>query len=286
MIAATPSIFERQEKKYLLEADTAERLLARLGPALEPDGRSSILISSLYLDTPNYLLIRRSIEKPVFKEKLRVRIYGIVQNDSHPVFLELKKKYRKTVYKRRVRMTLCEARRFVEDGVMPLSPLRGDDAKAALNRRIISELQGALECYGPLMPSFFVEYERHAYHYQAAGASVRLTLDSNLNWGRGNWEFEGARDAHPLLPPTARVMELKTSAPLPLPLTRALDTLRLYSRSFSKAGRAYRALMGGEPHPCRWTVKTSPAMTGRESEAQTGIGASLVGVSSREGGAR
>jgi hypothetical protein len=243
-VAATPSIFERQEKKYLLEADAAERLLVRLGSALEPDGRSSILISSLYLDTPNYLLIRRSIEKPVFKEKLRVRVYGIVQDSSHPVFLELKKKYRKTVYKRRVRMTLREAQRLIEDGVVPLSPLRGDYAKVILNRQIINELGGALECYGSLVPSFLLGYERRAYCYRAEGASVRLTLDSNLSWGRGSWELENAHDTHPLLPPTARVMELKTSAPLPLLLTRALDDAALYSRGFSKAARAYAALMG------------------------------------------
>ncbi|MDR2587212.1 MAG: polyphosphate polymerase domain-containing protein [Coriobacteriales bacterium] len=236
------NVFERQEKKYLLEAGMAEKLLARCGSALEPDGRSSILIRSLYLDTPSHLLIRRSIEKPVFKEKLRVRSYGIIQDDNHPVFLEIKKKYRKTVYKRRVLMTLRDARRFVEDGVVPLSSLRGDNAKVALNRQIINEMYGALECYGALTPSFLVGYERRAYCYHATGVSLRLTLDSNLGWGKGSWDVEDMRGAHPLLPPAACLMELKTTAPLPLPLTHALDALHLYPRGFSKAAQAYRAL--------------------------------------------
>ncbi|MDR1184446.1 MAG: VTC domain-containing protein, partial [Coriobacteriales bacterium] len=140
MPTASPNVFARQEKKYLLASGVGERLLARLGGALTMDGFGPTRITNLYLDTSNYLLIRRSIEKPDFKEKLRIRVYGEVASGSHPVFLEVKKKYLGTVYKRRIRMTLCEAKRFVEDGIMPSLvaslPRQSNSEKAVLNRQI------------------------------------------------------------------------------------------------------------------------------------------------------
>jgi hypothetical protein len=276
--AVSPSVFARQEKKYLLGTDARERLLFLCGDALSMDNRGQTHITNIYLDTPERLLIRRSIEKPDFKEKFRIRIYGnaldgsgSALDGSYPVFLEVKKKYLGTVYKRRVRMTLREACRFVEDGVVPLSPYRGDDAKVALNRQILREMQWAQTCYGALVPAVRVDYERAAYTYQMEGSSLRLTLDCDLSFreGTGTWEsvlgggrvsdkerslvspatapvplsLSGASGARPLLPPATCLMEIKTSAPLPLALSRALDDLGLYPRAFSKVGRAYEAIM-------------------------------------------
>jgi hypothetical protein len=163
---ASPSVFSRREKKYLLAPGMDERLLAMLGEALVADGHGPARIHNLYLDTASHLLIRRSIEKPDFKEKFRVRAYGDVMDEEHPVFLETKKKYRSAVYKRRVRMTLREARRFVEHGVAPHSPCwdRGAE-KAALNRQILDEMRWSFAHYGRLSPSFSVEYGRRAYAF-------------------------------------------------------------------------------------------------------------------------
>jgi hypothetical protein len=241
--AEASSVFARKEKKYLLAPGMTERLFAQLGDALTEDGLGPTRIANLYLDTPDHLLIRRSIEKPDFKEKLRVRTYGRVTSDSHPAFLEVKKKYLGTVYKRRVRMTLGEARRFVEDGIAPSPSRLSSPEKVALNRQIMAEMQWALRHYGALAPVFQAEYERCAYVYRAEDTSLRLTIDSGVSWREGMWDMTNDCDqSHPLLTAGICLMEIKTSAPLPLSLTHVLDELELYPRSFSKAGCAYRAL--------------------------------------------
>jgi hypothetical protein len=261
--ATSSSVFARQEKKYPLVPGTAERLVFLLGPALELDGFGPALIRSLYLDTPDHLLIRRSIERPDFKEKLRIRTYGNVTSDSHPAFLELKKKYRGTVYKRRVKMTLREALSFTTEGIVPLSPYQGNPTTVALNRQIMDEMQWALVHYKTLTPSIALSYERSAYTYRTTDTSLRLTIDRDLRWHKGTGELpkklemqsacgtlstQGSMQSAcgtPLLPEGACLMELKTFGALPLALTRALDELQLYPQSFSKVGRAYQAFRAG-----------------------------------------
>jgi hypothetical protein len=208
------------------------------------DGSGPTCITNHYLDTPSYLLIRRSIEKPDFKEKLRIRTYGKVADDNHTAFLEIKKKYLGTVYKRRICMTLRDAQRFVRDGTMPSQTAalsrQSNSEKAALNRQIMTEMQWALERYGRLAPVFQVKYERCAYAYQAQGASLRLTIDRDASWSGGGWKMKSdPNQSYPLLAPGFCLMEIKTSAPLPLALVRALDELELYPRGFSKVGCAY-----------------------------------------------
>jgi hypothetical protein len=245
---SSPSVFARQEKKYLLAPGASEKLLFLLGTDLELDGYGPTLISNIYLDTPEHLLVRRSIEKPDFKEKLRIRTYGNVLSDAHPAFLELKKKYLGTVYKRRVKMTLQEALRFVSEGIVPLSPYKGDAAKVALNHQIMDEFQWTLEHYGSLRPSLSVTYERSAYTYTTPSGSLRLTLDSNLAWTSAttHWDPVPVCCCRPLLPPGGTIMEIKTSGALPLGFTRVLSELGLFPQGFSKVGHAYEALIKGE----------------------------------------
>jgi hypothetical protein len=274
-ISSSPSVFARQEEKYFLGEGVQEKLLFLLKDFLELDGQGPTLISNIYLDTPDNLLIRRSIETPDFKEKLRIRTYGNILDEAHPAFLELKKKYLGTVYKRRVKMTLHEALNFVEEGIVPLSPYQGDPAKIALNRQIMDEIQWTLEHYGSLRPSISVTYERSAYTYTEQGASLRLTLDTNLQWtcrhndnNRSNtqafdWIPRSAQDdgigltqrrllstlpsvtpaPSLLIPQNTSLMEIKTSSPLPLDFSRVINELKLYPQSFSKVGRAYEALI-------------------------------------------
>ena len=95
------TVFQRYEFKYLMTRGQQARLLSAAGDRLRPDEYSHSSIRNLYVDTPDFRLIRRSLEKPVYKEKLRLRSYGRADWE-HPVFMELKKKYRSIVYKRRL----------------------------------------------------------------------------------------------------------------------------------------------------------------------------------------
>ena len=109
---AFQTIFKRYEMKYMLTIEQKQRLLDIMAPymALDQYGRSSI--RNIYFDTNTYRLIRNSIEKPIYKEKLRIRSYGRAAEDS-TVFVELKKKYNHVVYKRRISLPEAEAMEWV-----------------------------------------------------------------------------------------------------------------------------------------------------------------------------
>ena len=112
------TVFERTEKKYILTLAQRRELLKRIAEHIKPDEYGESTVCSLYFDTDDYRLIRRSMEKPVYKEKLRLRSYSTPKRDSN-VFLELKKKYNGVVYKRRKTMKLGEAKDYLKYGVMP-----------------------------------------------------------------------------------------------------------------------------------------------------------------------
>ena len=82
--------FKRYEIKYLITEQQMELLKELMYRYMLPDKFGKSIISNIYFDTPSKLLIRRSLEKPIYKEKLRVRSYGTATDDS-TVFIELKK---------------------------------------------------------------------------------------------------------------------------------------------------------------------------------------------------
>ena len=69
--------FERYEKKYFLSPEQQRQLLQAIGSHVKMDFYGRYTISNLYYDTPDWRLIRTSLEKPIYKEKLRVRSYGV-----------------------------------------------------------------------------------------------------------------------------------------------------------------------------------------------------------------
>ena len=84
--------FRRYEKKYFLSPRQQEQLLQRIAPYIKEDAFDSYTICNIYYDTPDWRLIRASLEKPAYKEKLRVRSYG-VPTETDRVFVELKRKF-------------------------------------------------------------------------------------------------------------------------------------------------------------------------------------------------
>lgn len=100
------AVFKRNEIKYLLTGRQLSSLMPVLQSHMVPDAFAHSSILNLYYDTPDFRMIRRSLEKPKYKEKLRLRSYGTPESGSQ-VFPEIKKKARGIVYKRRVSMS-CE----------------------------------------------------------------------------------------------------------------------------------------------------------------------------------
>lgn len=222
------AVFKRKEVKYLL----TEAQLAALRPALEthmePDAFAHSSISNLYYDTPDFRMLRRSQEKPVYKEKLRLRGYGLPDEETQ-VFPEIKKKAEGIVYKRRVRMPYGDAIRY-------LSRRRsGGDGQ------IFQELNWMLISYGSLAPRIFLSYERDSWKGRE-DPSLRLTLDREILWRTEALDLRRGAWGEPLLEPNQVLMEVKISNAAPLWLAEALSENGIFPISFSKCGRAFETL--------------------------------------------
>lgn len=225
------TVFQRYEFKYLLTRDQQARLLFAAGTRLQPDAYSHSSIRNLYLDTPDFRLIRRSLEKPVYKEKLRLRSYGRADGES-PVFMELKKKYRSIVYKRRLTLPYNQA----------LDCLTG--TRPWPETQIGREVRYAMGFYPDLKPRVFLSYERDSW--QSPESGLRITFDTAVRFRTGLLTLDSDPWGTDLLEPDQVLMELKAPGAIPLWMVRLLTEMRLYKTSFSKYGTAYQILLEQE----------------------------------------
>ena len=217
--------FKRIEKKYLLSEKQYNALFRQIGFHLKPDeyGRSTVL--SLYLDTPDHRIIRNSIEAMNYKEKLRLRSYGTAAPDSI-VFLELKKKFRGVVYKRRAAMTLAQASSYLQHREKPF------------DTQIMSEIDWAMKLYRWPKPVVLIACEREAW-FDDVHPDLRLTFDRNIRYRETDLSFRHAYAGTPLLQNSTVLLEIKTDGAMPLWLADALDQGGILPCSFSKYGTAY-----------------------------------------------
>lgn len=227
---AVQTVFKRFELKYLLNAEQKERVLQAMEPYMTLDGYGRTTIRNIYFDTDNYRLVRHSIEKPVYKEKLRIRSYRRAEEDS-TVFVELKKKYRKVVYKRRVSLPEKEAMEWVSGR----NRCHGDS-------QIAGEVDYFLKYYQQLYPTVFLSYEREAY-YSNDGSDFRVTFDDTVLCRQEDISLESEVYGTPLLPEGKVLMEIKCSGGIPMWMAHILSQERLYKTSFSKYGTAYRTII-------------------------------------------
>lgn len=218
--------FERIEKKYLLSGKEYELLRNRLLPYMKMDQYGLHTICNIYFDTANYELARASIEKPVYKEKLRLRSYGI-PTDNSKVFLEIKKKYKGIVYKRRVSMTLEEAVRYLRHGIRP-----------AMDNQILREIDYFLHFYKPV-PKVYLAYDRIAL-YGITDSDIRITFDQNVRSRLTDLDLAKGDHGKYILDTDSVLMEIKVPAAYPLWLASILSDLGIYPVSFSKYGTVYK----------------------------------------------
>ena len=211
------TVMKRFELKYVISPEQEARFLEGLRGHMEPDeyGRTSIL--SLYYDTPEYRLINASLEKPFFKEKMRLRSYGLATDES-PVFLELKRKAYGTVYKRRVGTTLPLVKKFF-----------AGEGEICAEGQINREITYFRDLYGNLAPSCLIICERTAY-IEPRYRTEDLDLTASM-------------EGEPLLPDGYSILEIKVQEAVPLWLAHLLDREGIYKNSFSKYGEAYKRQM-------------------------------------------
>ncbi len=225
-MAEIQDVFERYEKKYLMYEHQYHALTKLLQGRmiLNEFGRNTIC--NIYFDTQDYRLIRASIEKPVYKEKLRLRSYGVPRKEDK-VFIELKKKYKGIVYKRRVPMTLREAELYLLQGKKPQN-----------NCQILKEVNWFLDFYHPI-PRVYIAYDRIAM-CGSENADLRITFDTNIRWRESLLDLSKGVWGSTLLEKGRHLMEIKIPGAMPLWLSQALTELRIFPTSFSKYGNCYK----------------------------------------------
>ena len=223
-------IFRRREKKYLITSEQGAALQKLIGCYSAMDQQGEYLVQDLYYDTADWDLICKSIEKPSYKEKLRLRLYG-EYNDESQGFLEIKRKYDGIVYKRRIAFPLSELKnRCLRETVSA-----GD---SQISREISYFLQ-----INPVSEKIHIAYKRTAYN-GIEDKGLRITFDRDivfhLCYLNGNIFSEyNPENGSQILDPNQVLMEIKTESAIPLWLTCALSENNIFPVSFSKFGVCY-----------------------------------------------
>ena len=215
---------KRYEVKYVLNQEQYDFLVEALKGHMEVDKYGLTSIASIYYDTPDYRLIRTSIEKPPYKEKIRLRSYGLADEDS-TTFLEIKRKYEGIVYKRRISLLEYEGMGLIAG----LESGRKD--------QIGRELEAFTRIFPHLEPKYFIACDRIAYYKE--NSDVRVTIDMNPRYRTTDLNLHTSFDGKPLLDDGAAILEVKVQHSVPLWLTSILTRGKIYQTSFSKVGEAH-----------------------------------------------
>ncbi len=227
-------VFNRYEHKYILDRATYEKVLAVMDEHMELDSHNEnhepYPIANIYFDTEDDHLIRHSLAKPVYKEKLRLRAYGVPDGNSK-VFLEMKKKFKGLVNKRRTVLRLGEAYKFVETGEIP-------EIKDYMNGQVLKEIAYFLG-RNKLRPKVYLAYDRVAYH-ERGNPDLRISFDMNIRTRREDVRLEAGNHGERLLEGDVYLMEIKTSLAKPLWLAHMLNELDIKRVRFSKYGTEFR----------------------------------------------
>ena len=230
-------VFNRYEHKYMLDRETFEKVIKILDEHMYMDSHNKdhtpYTIANIYFDTPDDYLIRNSLSKPEYKEKLRLRAYGI-PNENSKVYLEIKKKFKGIVNKRRTTLRLSEAYDFVTTGKAP-------EPKEYMNTQVLHEIEYFLKVYD-LSPKLYLAYDRIAY-FERDNKDLRISFDMNIRSRRYDLRLENGDFGERLLDGEFYMMEIKTSLAKPLWLTHMLDELNIKRRSFSKYGTEYKNMI-------------------------------------------
>ncbi|MDR3310822.1 MAG: polyphosphate polymerase domain-containing protein [Oscillospiraceae bacterium] len=231
-------VFNRYENKYLIGEKTFARIRERLSGYMELDAynrqHETYQIANLYYDTEDNHLIRTSLAKPAYREKVRLRAYGTPDGDS-VVYAEIKKKVRGLVNKRRTAMKLSAAYGFLESGEPP-------EPEPGMNRQVAAELEYILATR-KLVPAAYISYDRLAYFGEG---DLRVSFDANIRSRRTDLRLESGAYGGELLGTGERLLEIKTSRAFPLWLCGLLSENKVYPASFSKYGAEYKSLLRGK----------------------------------------
>ncbi len=232
-------IFNRYERKYIMDMTTMEDFIPFLRQYLTHDPYSQnghhYTIYNIYFDTDDFGIVRNSIQKPPYKEKLRLRTYDFPIHPDSICFLEIKKKYNGRVNKRRLTLSYGEAMNYLQKGIKP----QLDDF---MQLQILNEIDYFISIH-KAKPGAYIRYDRIALLSESD--DLRITFDFNIIYRTTQLSLEKT-SGHAILPTKDSVlMEIKSDNNFPLWLAQKLSSLKLYSQSYSKYGKAYEYYLGG-----------------------------------------
>ncbi len=239
------STFKRKEIKFILDEEQFQTLNSVLTEHMNYDeycvDGKEYGIYNVYYDTPDNYLIRESLEKPYYKEKIRLRSYASPAAENDSVYLEIKKKIGGIVTKRRISLTLGQADAFLTKGELPEVRKGKSAAKDYIQSQVLNELVVFMKNY-PIEPKQYISYQRSAY-FGKDDSSFRLTFDRAITQRRFDVSLDKPNYGTQLLPPGQYLMEVKIGASMPMWLSEQLAELGIYKTSFSKYGRAFRTFV-------------------------------------------
>ncbi len=218
-------VFERYETKFLMSRKAYESIMEDVRKYMELDTFGHSLICNIYYDTPDFKMIRRSLDHPLYKEKIRVRSYGVSEPDGK-VYIELKKKYEDVVYKRRASCIETRIENFFTD-------------PAEKNTQIAREIRYTYGKYEGIGPRMYISYEREAYYLKDGDPDFRVTFDENIRFRTDGLSLCVPPSGERVIAEDQVLMELKCAESIPFWMVRALSREKVYKTSFSKYGTAY-----------------------------------------------
>lgn len=222
------SFIQRKEIKYRLTKEQLDYFLNAIKEYVKEDEYGLTSIASIYFDTPNYTLINRSLDKPLYKEKIRLRSYGLVSKDS-PTYLEVKRKVNGVVYKRRIQLTEEEANYMINNKV------------SDRNDQVSKELLYLANKYQNLKPCYLIIYDRLSFYQE--DSDIRITIDKNPRYRVDDINLHTSMEGKSLINKEEAILEVKVQNALPLWLAAILTKGHIYESSFSKVGEAHKAEM-------------------------------------------
>ena len=215
-------IFERKEIKYMLNNYQYNEFIKIVKEKMNLDKFGTSTIQSLYFDTIDDKLVKRSIEKPRSKEKLRLRSYNLSNMDDE-VFLEIKKKYKGIVYKRRIGIKQKDVNKFLKGEIN-------------LSGQIGKELNYFRDFYETLEPRMLLIYDREPY----VDNDIRITFDHNIRYRSFDFDFSKGYYGNSITNEDLILMELKIKDAYPFWVIEAFEKLDIKQVSFSKYSTCYQ----------------------------------------------
>ena len=225
---AVQQVFKRYEKKYILTSEQEKKFLKEIEGKMKMDKYGEHTICNIYFDDDNFKLIRESLDKPMYKEKLRLRTYGVPENGDHQAFVEIKKKFDGVVYKRRIPLKLKEAEDYLYEGIRPQK-----------DSQILREIDWFKKAHSPLKPKVVLTYVRRAF-YGIENPDFRMTIDRDITCRYDSLHLTDGVFGDKILEEGTSLLEIKIPGIMPLWMSAILSSLKIFPASFSKYGTYYK----------------------------------------------